>query len=56
MTSTIPLLHVDAITVGWPCLAVVNHPAGYPEVISVAAVNEFWEHAEFSDWNSDVEW
>lgn len=37
-------------------VAVVNDPAGYPEVVSVAAVDHDEMHADFSNTNSDVEW
>ena len=33
----------------------VSYPAGYPEVVSVAAVDSSDQHASFSNVNSDVE-
>jgi subtilisin family serine protease len=33
----------------------VEYPAGYPEVVSVAAVDDSGRHAGFSNSNSDVE-
>lgn len=46
--------NIQCTTVG--VAADVNYPAGYPEVVSVAAVDDSMKHADFSNWNSDVEW